>query len=518
MMKRLFAFGFVFLSVFCLSQMVYAQGEPQHDYAQLKYGIFVHYGWGNVPGAGSGYPITQYPDGSYPTSVDEVANNFDVQGFANDMADAKVQYVIFTAWHGGMYPLFPSEAMEDWLGPGHASQRDLIGEVLDALHAKGIKVYLYTQPEEAHNFSASEKAAVGFINSSTYSQTFNDFINDVYGEMVERYGTRIDGFWFDGGLQSNAVDRVRLRNTILAEVPNAVMIANRFANEAGDFGAKEVHRPGSTTGFASDYTGVSNSDEGTWPSYLRSVAFLADTAWWSTPGSVRHSGTQMYKYTVLEAGSNLEGGGVAWAFGPYPGSTISWNTGVKSAFVDLGNKIDAVAESIKNTYPSTSWPTAAGTRIDDLTWGVATRSVDDQYEYLHVLVPPTSGNTITLPATADGKKFASAVNLRTGNPATIVQRANSVEITLHGNDTWDSLDTVIKLTVDSGYVERRNVALGKTVTTSSQSVGGEGSNVVDDDTTTKWYSPGGHPSWLMVDLGENPYLISKFVVQTCRRQ
>lgn len=51
------------------------------------------------------------------------------------------------------------------------------------------------------------------------------------------------------------------------------------------------------------------------------------------------------------------------------------------------------------------------------------------------------------------------------------------------------------------------------MTTSSNSVGGEGSNVVDDDTTTKWYSPAATPSWLVVDLGENPYLISKFVVK-----
>jgi hypothetical protein len=152
----------------------------------------------------------------------------------------------------------------------------------------------------------------------------------------------------------------------------------------------------------------------------------------------------MYKYTVLEAGVNEEGGGVAWAIGPYPTTTISWNNGLLSGMTDLGAMIDEVGESIKGTVPSDSWPTAEGTTICDLDWGIATRSADGNYEYLHVLKSP-SGTTLTIDAPADGRVYSSAVNLRTGNSCSFSQTSSQVSITLNDSDSWDTVDAVIKL-------------------------------------------------------------------------
>jgi acetyl esterase/lipase len=414
-----------------------------YDYAQKSYGIFVHYGWGGTAESEYGCQITQYSDGSYPQNVDEAADNFDVKGFVDDIANMHPEYLIFTAWHCGMNPLYPSAVMKKWLGEGHSSQRDVLQELLDAFEAKNIDVYFYIQPSEAHDFTPEEQAAVGYVNQNTKAKIYNDFINEVIAETTERYKTQFKGFWFDKGLTYGCTDTKRIGETVRAIMPDAVLIANTFANESADYGAVETKNPKVTFG-RDGYTDVSNSDEETWPAYQRSVSFVSDRSWGAEPGKIRYTSEQMYKYTILQAGVNEEGGGVAWAMGPYPTTTISWNSGILSGMTGLGNMINEVAESIKGTTPSDSWPTAEGTTINDLEWGIATRSGDDIYEYLHVLKPP-SGDALSIDSPEDGRAYRSAVNLRTGNACSLSQTADKVTITLHPNDSWDAVDSVIKL-------------------------------------------------------------------------
>ncbi|MDP5081761.1 MAG: Ig-like domain-containing protein, partial [Winogradskyella sp.] len=429
--------------------------SSSNNYFKQSYGIFVHYGFGGTAEDDFGCTISQYADGSFPQNVDETANNFDVQGFVNDLAAMSPEYLIFTIWHCGMNPLYPSAVMEDWLGPDHAgSERDVMQELLDACEAKGIDVYFYTQPSIGNSMRPTSQEAIGWINNSRYSETYNDYINEVYAEITNRYKTQFKGFWFDKGLGFGCVDAPRLGETIRAIMPNAVMIKNGFASDApaaADYGAVEVK---SVTVNLED-EGYPNADDkivDTWPAFDRSVSFVADRDWFSNPGSIRYTSEEMYKYTVLEAGVNTEGGGVAWSLGPYPTTTISWNNGIIAGMTGLGERIDEVGESIKGTVPSSSWPTAEGARIQELAWGIATRSADGNYEYLHVLKAPTE-NTLTIDAPADGRKYTSAVNLRTGNFCSFSQVENEVSITLDDSDSWDQVDAVIKLSTDivSGF-------------------------------------------------------------------
>jgi len=451
--KKLVALVILFSSAFMTMQSAYAS-----DWSHQKFGVFIHYGWGKTPDHDYGFPITQYPDGSYPHSVNEVADNFDVEQFANDMAQIGPEYVIFTAWHGGMYPLFPSKKMDEWLGEGHRSQRDLIGEVLDALIARDIQVILYTQPVEAHNFSPEEQAAVGFLGHTKYSLTLNDFINDVHAEMIDRYGEKISGFWFDSGGRRPATDKARLRNTVLSRLPDATLISINKANKVTDFGMAEIREPAVNFRNKEGFKNLSKKDVTTWPGLSKSVGFVNDAYWWSKPGKSRYTADTMYKYTVLQAATNTEGGGVAWAIGPFPGDNM-WNPGIMSSMTELGNKIDAVAESIKNTHTSTSWPSGHGTRINELDWGVATQSTDGKQEYLHVLIPP-KGKLLTISAPADGKTFTSAINLRTGNVIALSQKSNQLSLTLNKADSWHAIDTVIRLAVKG---EETASAQGKSV-------------------------------------------------------
>ncbi|UXX79802.1 discoidin domain-containing protein [Reichenbachiella carrageenanivorans] len=499
-MKTKFIILSILISLISFSE-TFSQEIP---WVSQKFGVFVHYGWGNVPGADSGFPITQYQDGSYPQSVDEVADAFDVDQFVDAMDEIGPEYVIFTAWHGGMFPLYPSQKMDEWVGPGHCSQRDLIGEVMDGLIAKGIQIILYTQPNEAKNFSDEDKDDVGY--DGTNNVTFNNFINDVYAEMIDRYGTKISGMWFDSGSRKVETDKARLRETVLSRLPNCAMISINEANEVTDFGAAEIRRPhlfNSKEGFGD----INANDAETWPGLDKSVANVTDQYWWSVPGTYGHSAVEMYKYTIMQAATCEEGGGTSWSFGPYPGGQM-WNGDLMTRMSDLGAMVRAVGESIKGTHPSTSYLSPHGTRINELEWGAATQSADGNYEYLHILKPP-SGSTLTISAPDDGKEFSSAVNLLTGNAVSLVQTSSQVSLTLSSGDSWDLINTVIKLTVGGTPPPNDdNIALGKIATQSSTGWGGLASRAIDGSTDGNYnngsvtHTTGNEVNpWWEVDLG-----------------
>lgn len=100
----------------------------------MKYGLFVHYVYGEEYGLMTPMSI----NGGEPKDINEFTKVFDVEKFADDVASMGFEYVIFTAWHANMNLLYPSPAMTKWRGSEHTSERDLLGELYDALNKRGI--------------------------------------------------------------------------------------------------------------------------------------------------------------------------------------------------------------------------------------------------------------------------------------------------------------------------------------------------------------------------------------------
>jgi alpha-L-fucosidase len=414
-----------------------------------KYGLFVHYVWG-----GADKTITVNRDGSKPASLQEVADRFDAAGFARDVQSMGVEYVIFTAWHANMNLLYPCASMDRWITkPHHTANRDVIQALLDELQPKGIMLYLYMHPQDGHDFTASEQAATGFNDPTNNYQTWNNFINDVYGESVARYGTNVAGYWIDcctvkSNNHANIVDFDRLRATIQANNPKGVIIetshyAALWGMYFGHILSKEINDPGWF-----DFQPVT-WDVNSWPGYDYHVAIVEAPTWFASTSvtstnGVKKTPEEMFRFTVFQAGVNTRGMGVAWAAGPYPGG--GWEPQVKESLQALGRLIAPIAKSVKGVYASTSYPTAPGTRMRDLAWGVATCSTDDQYEYIHVLKAPAS-RTLDLPPPHDGKRFKAARLLKNGREVKLAQNAQTgaLSLTLPPEVNWEPLDTVIRL-------------------------------------------------------------------------
>jgi beta-glucanase (GH16 family) len=351
--------------------------------------------------------------------------------------------------------------MNSWR-PGCCPTRDLLGDMIDACRAKGIKVIFYTHPLLGHNYSQVDDATTGYWPWNWV--TWSNFKNDEYSEMIQRYGSRIDGFYTDDGFQAGNldgaasagafypintlfthdnledVDYVRLRSTIKASNTNMVTMCN------GSYSFRGI--------YSFDYPNV---EQGGLPSttYSDGGNFCAQSiqiapVWWATVAnnggwSCTASATDIFRYTVLGAGTQNSFGGAAWAAGCYDSS--GWEPGVAQTMQQVGAWMTPIGASIYNTYASSSYVTGAGNSVGSIANGiVATKSTNNAIEYIHVLNPP-SGKTLSLPVPSDSKTFTSAQLLANGQPVTLVQNGSGVSLTLTGTNTWSSLDTVIALSV-----------------------------------------------------------------------
>ncbi|RKP56286.1 discoidin domain-containing protein [Cohnella endophytica] len=430
-----------------------AAPDPNNWYLKSHYGLFNHFTYGS-----STFTQTIYPNGTVPLDINELGNNFNATQYAADAHSFGVDYVAFTVWHYAMNTLYPSTKMNQWR-PGHSSNHDVIQDLINALQPYGIKLVLYIHVTDGHDFTAADQTATGWNNSAGGYLTWNNFVNDIVTELGNRYGTAIDGYFVDMMYESyyqNMIDKARLRTSMLAGNPNRIIIGSGGTGDAAV----------SLSGGAADYMAREYYNQptsvNTWPATNNMTATVMTTqnvspkwAWWASvpqgTNVLRNSPEEMFRFTVLEAGVNRNGGGMLWDAGTYAGSGALWEDGIKSALTTLGTYVNAVGTSLKNVFPSTSYPRASGVTLNGLANGiVATKSTDDTVEYIHVLNPPSGTKVLTLPVPADGKLFSSATILKNGHSVSLSQNSSGVTLTLGSSDSWDSLDTVIKLVV-SGY-------------------------------------------------------------------
>jgi hypothetical protein len=413
-----------------------ASDSAADAFRAMHYGIFVH----NV------YRATQAPAGKSYQTLDEFCALFDAKAFADQMESAGVEYVIFTAWHRAMYQLGPNPALERWL-PGHTSRTDVIGAVADALNAKGIRLILYAHPNDAHDLTAAEQSQAGFIKAPKGEKgppipRFNDFLNEVYGDLAARYRDRpnVLGFWWDNWWANGSrLDMPRLRLTVRQFMPKAITMSQWKTIPEVDFISLET------------YYRANEDSIDQWPIVAGNHCFplLVDTGsqgWWTSSMKARCavSPENLFRFVVWNAGANGPGG-VGFAMSPLAdGRTWSADNQPIATMARLGALIRPIRPTLTNVLTSRNWVVRNRVTAKDAPAFAATRSLDGRVEYVHVLRPP-AGRTLTLPKPLD--RFDSASLYRNGRPVRLAHVSDGLELTLGEGDVWDSLDTVITLSV-----------------------------------------------------------------------
>ena len=167
--------------------------NPNTDwFKKAGFGVFVHYLW----------DIQNNPDQLHSlgkqTSWDQCVHEFDVKRFADQMAQIKPGYVIFTMHQRTRYLIAPNSTFDRISGykSGEAcSTRDLVFDLYNELHRHNIPLMLYWTGDGPRQ---DPKAAKAFGASGTVTDDFVNKWASVVAEYGERYKDKVVGWWCDG--------------------------------------------------------------------------------------------------------------------------------------------------------------------------------------------------------------------------------------------------------------------------------------------------------------------------------
>ena len=442
-------------------------------YERQKYGLFVHY----VPG------LTADPKGGHP-GIDELVRRFDAARFAQDAKDFGVEYVIFTVMHFQARTLYPSAVNKRWRDDRRApvqsgqsaegksySDDDLIDRVATELAKRNIDLHLYVHPVDGHDFPVEDQDITGW-NDCDLTQgdhaRWNQFQNELFDELVQRYQGRIKGLWFDGMFQHSqkqpghsGIDQPRFRKTLLAYDPSLVLLANVSSDRrpdpspdwaAADYRAWEVSSAeDGWLGFVGINPKATDADPLSWPATRNQVAMIIGSNWWaqSKKSMVRQSPENLARYIAHQASLSTHGG-FAMSAGIFPGTLEEqgngnlWEGDFHPTMLALARLLEPVAIAIKDTHPGRAYVTKEREWVEQRPWGVSTESPDRRTVYLHVLRPPTA-RVLALGPTEDGTELDITTARLVKGGASVPMRKNDsgYEIALPKGAEWDAVNTVI---------------------------------------------------------------------------
>jgi len=217
------------------------QSEPSNPntdwFSQAKYGVFIHF----LPSGEAGL-----------RAVDQ----FDVEALAGQLEEMGAGYLVLTLGQNSGYFNSPNGAYDKRVGyvPGErCSQRDLPLELSQALARRRIRLMLYL-PCQTPNEDARAQKAFGLAQGRAdqpVDAAFAERWSEVIQEWADRYGSKVSGWWFDGGYEHvhfNDAIAVRYAAAVKHGNPKAIVTFNPGVKvvrwtKAEDYTAGELNEP-----------------------------------------------------------------------------------------------------------------------------------------------------------------------------------------------------------------------------------------------------------------------------------
>ncbi|MBX7257036.1 MAG: alpha-L-fucosidase [Candidatus Hydrogenedentes bacterium] len=200
--RRPFAVGFlVCLAILASDAVLGAEDAAARTqwFRDAKWGVFTHY-------------LTA--DTMTPDEWNKTVGSFDVTRLATDVASTGAGYYVITLGQNSGHYCTPNATYDSIVGitPSKCAKRDLIAELYDALHAKGIRLMVYL-PAGAPDRDPVAMKALEWKNGKypiwKYPEGGPDGGDDrlvnfqrkwesVIREWSVRWGDKVSGWWFDG--------------------------------------------------------------------------------------------------------------------------------------------------------------------------------------------------------------------------------------------------------------------------------------------------------------------------------
>lgn len=190
----------VFLTALCGGLFSWASSGDW--FREAGYGLFIHWGPYAVPAKGEWFLNSSRMDPvEYAKYADDfTAEKFDAKDWAAKAKHWGVKYVVFTTRHHDGFAMWDS-AINPFNAKRLGPKRDVLGELIPALRAEGLKVGFYYSPA---NWSRTDYVgyrvrgwAWGKPWPEADRRSFVDYYKAEFAELLEKYGAP-DYVWWDG--------------------------------------------------------------------------------------------------------------------------------------------------------------------------------------------------------------------------------------------------------------------------------------------------------------------------------
>jgi hypothetical protein len=138
----------------------------------------------------------------------QLVDGFDVERMARQLESAGAGYYQISIGQNSGYYLAPNAAYDRITGirPSKCSRRDLVADLYEALHKRGIRLMVYP-PSGAPGQDKAADAALEWRNGPYPNREFQGKWEQVIREWSERWGKKVAGWWFDGCYFPNSMYR-----------------------------------------------------------------------------------------------------------------------------------------------------------------------------------------------------------------------------------------------------------------------------------------------------------------------
>lgn len=143
------------------------------------------------------YPAIWPEKGEGAETFNQAVNQFNLERFLEDFAATGADWLIFTIGQNSGYYASPNKVIDKFAGQGHCSRRDLALEIAKQVHQQGKRFIAYLPCEVAGNTALHEGFAWN-IQEGTPQIEFQRRYLQAIREWAERFGSFLDGWWFDG--------------------------------------------------------------------------------------------------------------------------------------------------------------------------------------------------------------------------------------------------------------------------------------------------------------------------------
>ncbi|MET7619375.1 alpha-L-fucosidase [Streptomyces sp. NPDC005408] len=394
----------------------------------------------------------------------------------------KASYIVLATFHSrlGYARPWPSKI------PGSCStERDILGELIKAANAKGLKVILYMtddpQWHKEQGFETLDSQAYSAYKGRDVDLTqrpgFGEFSYDNFFEVMANY-PKLSGFWIDN---DNAYwEDHKLYEQIREKRPDMTLSNNNEDTPIMDMVSHEQK-----TGMTPSY----DQPSAIWtpmPRLTESCYKVPDSGSWWYDGQDRPvtTGLNVGRY-VANAGTSIKSlmDLTAMVDGKLPPQQQKFTDFMKDYLPPIWKSLSGVEGGgyMYGGMQPGAW--------NDGAYGYLTISKADRTrQYVHVTTRPTSGDEVKI--RDNGYRVKRVTGLRTGKPMRFEQQGGS--LTIKGISAWDPYDTVFS--VDTAR-HREGVYPTGSVKASEPAI-------ADGDFTTYYDNKGALPVALTLDLGK----------------